>query len=43
MKTRFQAFETHNQDSPLKFFIGSFLSFFGGIAIFALIAFLSTI
>lgn len=38
-----KAFETHNVDSPLKFFIGSFLSFFGGIAIFAIIYFLTTL
>lgn len=38
MKSKLQAFETNNTDSPLKFFVGSFLSFFGGIALFAIIA-----
>jgi hypothetical protein len=43
MKSKFQAFETHNTDTPIKFFIGSFLSFFGGIVLFAIIAFLLTL
>lgn len=38
MKKSFKAFETDNQDSPFLFFVGSMLSFFGGIAIFAVMA-----